>query len=72
MPVLIHVPGGDAGQLGELIATAFAEENAGDSEEQSAISASTPVAATTDPDPTGEGRRINSYTAPWYQLTVDR
>ena len=32
-----HVPGGAAGQLGELIATAFAEENAANSEEQSAL-----------------------------------
>jgi hypothetical protein len=32
-----YVPGAAAGQLGELIATAFAEENAADSEEQSAL-----------------------------------
>ena len=35
--IAAYVPGGAGGQLGELIATAFAEENAADAEEQSAL-----------------------------------
>jgi monoamine oxidase len=35
--IAAYVPGGASGQLGELIATAFAEENAADSDEQSAL-----------------------------------